>query len=392
MQWVDLTNNARKVISAVDVQEASGSAKVLAEFLTFVNTCVPLFDNLSPVRRRLFDSGRPEIKPLCAAAESIYKLLMRLTHVQRSRALISWMSGDLKDQDYKAFFPKDLYPVAHATQIEWDKELETIENSSEITTFTAKLDIFQSAVGVKASGTLMKSMAFEEMSNHVTAFLDKFPHNFQALINQRAETLGMPFHNYIQKYDACLPAIEAWTLKDVEWVFQPQYTQEINKDIEQSHEGRKQVDEFFKQLEPVEKHPAAISHLPDIVQSAAKHRATLEEQVKKFCVITSCNLYASQVIEPKSTKGDYEFAEKYSFKKLRLTGHDHLPDKLKKMVKDAIAKLSKAADDKDKKNSKDKKDKKDKDKSEKTEKRKSISDDPSAKKEKSEKPSKSRKK
>lgn len=204
----------------------------------------------------------PYVDKLKCALQSVMDMLKRLRTVCEGRAMVALVNGKMKN--YKGL-PESMHSVAHCLQVNWDKEIDSVkeEEVSDVQPFIAKFDMAEAACAAVVAPPLSDSI-FDSVREKCKTYFQTFVKSCRLTMDQQGNAFYGPLHSFTEKYQELEAAVEAWTLKDVEWMFINDTTEEVKRDMEGLKVAAKQAMEFLKALDGIIKYEKICFHLTQL--------------------------------------------------------------------------------------------------------------------------------
>lgn len=319
---------------------------------------------------------------LFQALTALHRMMRHLEGATTARCMEALVNGELKDEDYKTFLPKQLHSTAHALQVSWDKESDDLAAMTEVQQFMSKIAMMESAVQTAQSSCLADDL-FSGIRGKCKNFAQQFAGLLQKAIVSDADRFSAPLLKFVEKYAEVEAAVESWTLKEVQWMFIEDTEKEVTADVAAVKNYKKEAMDFVEILHELGTHKGAFCQMDAISKAATEQMAKLKEQWTSAGKLATYVVYTDLVVSvDDDQKENLEKLEKYTHKNYGF-GVQDLPKKLADQI-EAIRKKPATSEVKSEGGDKEK-DKKDK---EKGKKRKSDAGEKKAKKEKKSKKTK----
>lgn len=183
------------------------------------------------------------------------------------------------------------------------------------------------------------------------------------MVEQGSATYITPLESFFSKYQAVTPAVEQWSLADVQWIFDPNNEGETKKDLNDFKIAKEAASTFVGRVGSLIKCQAETSALKEVLELAKKVQANINKTIKDVCTLATILVFTDLAIDKESCAEDVSEMEKYTQKSFSTdVTRNILPNKLKDMLKNLKPKSQpKKEKEKPKQNQKnEKKDKKEK--------------------------------
>lgn len=308
---------------------------------------------------------------LAKALTGICGMLNRLEASHSSRVMRAWVGGDLKGKDYKVILPKNMHSLAHALGMDWNAEVSALESGSEIPFLAGKFSVAEASFAAMASD-YFRSDIFCQVRETITTYAHLFFDKWTHVLSERAASMRCPLQIFFDKYQVVVGPITQWTLKEINWVFKVDETDQVNNDMTKFREGRKLASEFVTELDVVANRHSEVGKLQELLKMASEKKGELQEMIQKCGKVHVFMAYTSLVLYDTTTKKQVDETDKYAMKTFGFK-RDVLPEKLIQGLKDLEKRLhNKEAmpEVKDKDDKHEKKSKKEKDRSDRKDKQK----------------------
>lgn len=280
-----------------------------------------------------------------ALAEELGKTLQAITHMAqrlqkatsaRVTIAVAQKELDMTDENMK-LLPKSLQMVAHAMRISWDKELEAVTamDMNHMSAFTMKIPIAEAAYVITNSNSLQDEV-FADVRTKAEQFGLTFSKRFGSAIDVGADVYMSPLKIFVDKYGELLPAVETWTLKDVEWIFLKEKEDEVKGDIANLREGAKQGRNFMNSLDSLAKHSSSAAMLQVLQKLAVATQQKMKEKIEETGKLAHAMIFAHLYLcgngsDVETSKVDVISTEKHTQKYFGLSA-SNLPQALQEKI------------------------------------------------------------
>lgn len=282
------------------------------------------------------DNQEPLTSALKAAIQASMDMLERLKKVTVASSMVALAKGELKE--YKEL-PSSLHPIAHCLQVPWDKELADLnEKGSEVPFLVSKAEMAEAAINTLEAATLRDTI-FDSVRQKCSSYKSSFINFCDEAMNQQSQALTSAFADFAAKYEELEGAVEQWAIKEVEWMFMEDNTEEVKADLEKVKRTKKQLVEFMKSLDAISKYDKSQSDLAKLAKLAVSLKGQINEKANVAGKIATILAFSDLVLSNRG-KADYDKHEKFTQKNFGL-GVESLP----KILAEKVAECKKKVDD-----------------------------------------------
>lgn len=301
---------------------------------------------------------------------AVSAMLGRLQQIAESAVLVAMLRGDIPGKDCVKIIPSDMLPLANVMDINWAQELLDIQNAE------ADLQAFLLAVGRFESACSLSSKVCQEfvqaneglgkVAEMSSRFKEAYITAFQKALSSLREVLLPPLTNFLDKYGKVKSCAEKWDMGPVGWIFEDEFEGEVNKDLTEFKDARK---EFLKVHSIIMSLVSSMAHteqadLKEVLENCKNFALEGENQCKAGASLSAVVIFSDAVMAgnaPGLTKVDAYVKKNFG----QELGLGHLPEKLEAQIQE----LQKQGDAKIAGKKPDKKEKKEKNETNKDKKR-----------------------
>lgn len=271
-----------------------------------------------------------------AVLRSVLEMLERMQKVCSSRALLALADGSLqkKPLDIAKLVPSQYRPVANALQTDFAKEADALKEDIGLQGLAERLSLMESALSCCQSELLQNEAAFSQKRAECQEYGNKFSAALEKTLDSEKITCLDPTKQFVGKYGDVTSCVEAWKMKEVEWVFSKDNEKDINSDIDSLKQARKSGQEMLKSLASIVSFKAQSKLLQDALKLCHQTKEEMEGQLAESAKLAAVMVFADMILSGSGNASTVEKNEKY-LRKTFGVGKDSLPDKLKELVKES---------------------------------------------------------
>ena len=361
LQWVRHTSKFAKDFpnAAADSQDSKLSFERLVSLSKLCSDLVAdcVLRHPDPPASKEGVEPDPMVVLACETMDQVWKMVQRLEKLIIARAVIDLANGKLQGKSYQDVFPSELHPVAHALQTSWKAEVDGIKDI-ELKAYFPKIGLCESAI-MTVNLPLLQDPTFETVRNECKEFARAFVAGLRAAVEDGSAAFALPLNSFQLKYAAVMPAVEKWTLDDVRWIFTPDHSEDVKKDMKDLRNAKTDASAFASDVGSLLqfKSTATTPMLGEVLTAAEKVKKDLMNKISEVSALATVMVFTDVALDKETNLEIMDNSEKYTQKHFGL-GKNNLPDKLTEMLKTIKpAKKDKEKEKKDKKADKKEKDK-----------------------------------